>query len=188
MHKGLVDFKKEVEQELLNAKQVWLNVFTETFIETSPSPSKTETSTGFFINQTDIKIGSRINRYNLNIMYRNRKRSKKFTSTKETVWRSGASRRPIMSAQQKFSITSPYENIIITNYVTYNKYIEILGWHFTGKQARSFGREPYRPFKISKDYASFYMNIYLRNQKRTGFNDEFQEDVNNRIKRSSLYL
>jgi hypothetical protein len=149
MHKDLITFKKEVEAELVSAKQVFINSFAEKFLETSPRPDKTTTSTGYFIYQTNFKVGERNNTLGINFANNKVTRSGKFK-------RYNFSPNSGVTANIHFKVNRPYDKISITNFVYYQDFIETFGWSNT---------RPYMPFAKSKVYGINKLNEFLAKHK-----------------------
>lgn len=161
--KGLIDLKKEVEQELLNAKQIWINIFTRKYIASAPLPGRSDFSTGYYVNQTQIKLGNRLYTFGLN------KKNKTKRSSKFKQKRSGSDSTPI-SIRVDFPVNRPYDKISITNYVHYNEPIEYWGWKKT---------VAYRPFTKATKSAGNAIRNYLNDRSKNIDKHSKIKDPNN---------
>jgi hypothetical protein len=102
MHQGLIDLKNEVEKDLLNIKNIWINDTLKTFVSKSPIPGRAPFSRGPFINTIILKYDSDRESFN-------------FARTKKIA----------------YEIKYPYTDISITSLIYYNENIETLGWNDT---------------------------------------------------------
>lgn len=161
MRQGLIDLKKEIEAELLSAKQVWIDSFTRKYITSSPLPGRSDFSTGFFVNQTQIRVGSRLYSFGLN------KKSRQQRSDTFKFKRVSSERAPI-TIRVEFKINRPYDKISITNHVHYNKFIEYIGWKKT---------EAYRPFTKATKTAGNSIRRYLGDKSKNTDKHSKLEDL-----------